>query len=268
MACGPVRRRVGELVFVGLGLHDEKGITVRGLEEARAADVVYAETYTSVLPGSSIEALSREVGKPVRHLSRADVESGRVVVEAARTQRVAFLVAGDPMAATTHVDLRLQAAAAGIPTRVVHGVSILTAAAGELGLQVYKFGRTTTVPFTHPSFRPASPLDAILGNGKAGLHSLVLLDLSEDGSFLDPKAALRYLLDLAKEKRTRGFGPQALVCVLSRVGSPDLHIRAGPIREVLTQDLGPPLHCIVVPGELHFKEKEALVAFAGAPQGL
>jgi len=28
------------------------------------------------------------------------------------------------------------------------------------------------------------------------------------------------------------------------------------------------LHCLVVPGTLHFLEKEALVAFAGAPHDL
>ena len=33
----------GLLVFVGLGLDDERGITLRGLEEAKAADVVFAE---------------------------------------------------------------------------------------------------------------------------------------------------------------------------------------------------------------------------------
>src|SRR5206468_2271352 len=99
-------------------------------------------------------------------------------------QRVAFLVGGDPMAATTHVDLRLRAASAGIPTRIVHGASILTAAAGVLGLQIYKFGRTTTIPFPSEGFGPTSPLEVILQNRSAGLHSLVLLDLREDGTFL------------------------------------------------------------------------------------
>ena len=119
---------MGELVFIGLGLHDEKGVTLRGLEEARAADVVFAESYTSGLSGASLESVQRLIGKSVRKLSREEVENGQLILDAASKQRVAFLVGGDPMAATTHVDLRLRAAAAKIPTRIVHGVSILTAA--------------------------------------------------------------------------------------------------------------------------------------------
>ena len=255
---------MGELVFIGLGLHDEKGITLRGLEEARAADALFAEFYTSALLGTRIAAVEALIGKPVARLTRDQVEAGSEVLDAARNRRVAFLVAGDPMVATTHVDLRLRAAEAGIPTRVIHGVSILGAAAGALGLQAYKFGRTTTVPFPSPGFRPTSPLDPIIDNRKAGLHTLILLDLREDGTFLDPKDALRSLLELAAAKGAGDLGPGTLVCVLSRVGSPEVRLRAGRVGDLLREDLGPPLHCLVVPGKLHFLETKALAAVAGA----
>jgi diphthine synthase len=259
---------MGELVFIGLGLHDEKGITLRGLEEARAADVVFAEFYTSALLGTRTEAMEALVGKPIRRLSRDQVEGGNDVLEAARDRRVAFLVAGDPMVATTHVDLRLRAAAAGIPTHVVHGVSILGAAAGALGLQAYKFGRTTTVPFPSPGREVTSPLDPIVENRRAGLHTLVLLDLREDGTFLDPKKALESLLAMAAAKGTDDFGPETLACVLSRVGSPDARITTDRVANLMKRDLGPPLHCFVIPGRLHFLERDALMAFGGAPQDL
>ena len=45
------------LVFIGLGLFDEKDLTVRALEEARSCDVLYAEFYTSRMAGTSIERL-------------------------------------------------------------------------------------------------------------------------------------------------------------------------------------------------------------------
>ena len=255
---------MGELVFIGLGLHDEKGVTLRGLEEARAADTLFAEFYTSALLGTKMEAVEALVGKPITRLTREQVEKGHEVLDAAEDHRVAFLVAGDPMVATTHVDLRLRAAAARIPTRVVHGVSIVGAAAGALGLQAYKFGRVTTVPFPSPGFHPTSPLDPIVENRKAGLHSLVLLDLHEDGTFLRPQDALGSLLAMAEQTKTPEFGPQTLVCVLSQVGSPDMRITTGRVADLLKKDLGPPLHCFVVPGALHFLERDALVAFAGA----
>jgi len=256
---------MGELVFIGLGLHDEKGITLRGLEEARSADAVFAELYTSGLAGASLDSVERLLGKKIRRLSRAEAEDGRTILEAAATQKVAFLVVGDPMAATTHVDLRLRAAAAKIATRIVPGVSILTAAAGALGLQVYKFGRTTTIPFPAPGFAPTSPLGVILENRRAGLHTLVLLDLREDGTFLSPRDAIGSLLRMATEIGTADFGLSTIACVLGRVGSPDVRAVAGPIGELAARDVGPPLHCLVIPGPLHFLEKEGLIAFAGAP---
>src|SRR5437667_3878979 len=133
---------MGELVFIGLGLHDEKGITLRGLDEARSADVVFAELYTSGLAGATVASVEQLVGKKIRVLSRTDVEDGRTILEAAAKQKVAFLVVGDPMAATTHVDLRLRAAAATIPTRIVHGVSILIERARHVVLRASTVGRT------------------------------------------------------------------------------------------------------------------------------
>src|SRR5438309_2879865 len=259
---------MGELVFIGLGLHDEKGITLRGLDEARSADVVFAELYTSSLAGATIESVERLIGKKVRTLTRADVEDGGTILEAAARQKVAFLVVGDPMAATTHVDLRLRATAAKVPSRIVHGVSILTAAAGALGLQAYKFGRTTTVPFPSAGFAPTSPLDAILENHRAGLHTLVLLDLREDGSFLAPRDAIASLIRMASAVGTSEFGPQTVACALSRVGSPQVRAFAGPVADLADRDLGPPLHCLVGPVALPFLEQGALVAFAGAPHDL
>src|SRR6266704_2803893 len=255
---------MGEIVFIGLGLDDERGITLRGLDEARAADMVFAEFYTSALLGVSIEAVEKLIDRQIRRLSRKEVEDGQVLLAAAASGTVAFLVPGDPMSATTHVDLRLRAEAAKIRTRIVHGVSILTSAAGALGLQAYKFGRTTTVPFPSPGFAPTSPLEAILENRRAGLHTLVLLDVREDGTFLPPHVAIASLLRMAADLRTDAFGPKTLGCVLGRVGSPDAIALAGPLESLLSRDPGPPPHCLVIPGALHFLEKEALAVFAGA----
>src|SRR2546426_10376532 len=125
---------MGELVFIGLGLHDEKGITVRGLEEARSADVVFAELYTSGLAGATLGSVERLIGKKIRRLSRTEVEDGRTILEAPAKQKVAFLVVGDPMAATAPVDRRLRAAPASLPTKIVHRGSIRPAAAAALVL--------------------------------------------------------------------------------------------------------------------------------------
>ncbi len=257
---------MGELLFVGLGLHDVRDLTLKGLEAAKAADEVFAEFYTSMRGETGHEELERLLGRAVRVLSRAEVEQGTVVLHAAKSRRVVLLVPGDPMVATTHVDLRLRAHDAGIPTRIIHGPSIASAAPGILGLQSYKFGRATTVPFPATSYRPTSPLDAVLENRKRGLHTLVLLDVKEGHATLAAGDGLRILLDLARERSSGLFDESTLVCVVSAVGSPNPVAVAGPAKELLSRDLGPPPQCLVVPGELHFLEREALIKFAGAPE--
>jgi diphthine synthase len=257
---------MGELLFVGLGLSSVQDMSLRALESLRKCDLIFAEFYTSKLIDSSLAELESAVGKPVKVLERVDVEEGEEIVEAAKDQRVAFVTAGDTMAATTHVDIRLRAMELGIRTELIHGVSIFTACASALGLQPYKFGRTITLPFTEKSFSPSSPYENILQNHKRGLHSLVLLDIrDQEDRFMSAGEGVQWLLDA--EGRIGGglMGERTIVCACARVGSPSEKLRAGVPKDMLAEDMGPPLHTLVVPGKLHFMESSALVSLAGAP---
>lgn len=88
----------------------------------------------------------------------------------------AFLVVGDAFCATTHSDLFLRAANLDIEVKVIHNASIISAV-GCCGLQVYRFGETVSVPLWTEKWRPDSWYDKILQNRKAGLHTLVLVDI-------------------------------------------------------------------------------------------
>src|SRR6266516_4553850 len=113
------------LAFIGLGLNDEKGMTLEGLEEARRADSVYGEFYTNIMPNLDLKRLEKEIGKKVEVLSRSQLEDegGEKLLRAASRERVAFLVPGDPLIATTHVSLRLSLAKMAIPSRVFKATS-------------------------------------------------------------------------------------------------------------------------------------------------
>ena len=260
--------KMGELIFIGLGLYDEKDLTLRAVEEAKHCQVLFAEFYTSALKGTTLEKFEEVFGGRISVLSREEVEKGDIVLKEAASKRVGFLVAGDSMTATTHIDLRLRAAKQGIATRVIHGVSILTAAAGLLGLQAYKFGRTVTIPFRDERFKPTSPYEMASQNRQAGLHTLVLLDLKEGGTYMTANEAIRYLAEQEEEMRFGTFREDSLVCVLGRVGSSNPLVVAGRVADMMNRDFGEPLHCIVLPGKLHFAEKDALVMLAGAPQDI
>lgn len=257
----------GRLALVGLGLYDERDVTVRGLDEIRSADTVFAESYTSRLCAGAIPKLSEETGKEIRLLGREDVEDASIILEACVGRTVALLVAGDPLSATTHIDLRLRAERDSIETVIVHAPSVLTAVPGLLGLQHYKFGRVTTLPYPQEGYLPTSPCEMILENQVRGLHSLVLLDIdAENDRYMTANEGMRLLLEMARK-----IGPPAaaisedtLVCVVARAGAPDSVVSAGRLGEMRLRDFGQPLHTIVVPGKLHFMERDSLRVFAGA----
>lgn len=251
------------LTLVGLGLHDLASITVKGLEAARAADVVYAEFYTAIMSGdkATMEAF---LGRKVEVLDRLGVEKGGPrLLEEARTRKVVLLVAGDPMAATTHADLLVRFRQAKVPLHVIHGPSIFTAAPGLLGLQHYKFGRSTTLVRPEKGWSPTSPFDAVAENHQRGLHTLVLLDIkSDEGYFMRAGDGISVLLELAARTGNTWFTAASPVAVVARAGSDDPLVLTGPAGAMAQRDFGPPLHCIVVPGNLQVVEQEAWDSFA------
>ena len=253
---------MGELAFVGLGLGDERGLSVRALELLGRASAVFAEEYTASAPPGTFERLAARIGRPVHRLDRSAVESEAPILEALRAGGVvAFVTVGDPFAATTHVALRLAAERAGHAWRYEPNASIVTAAPGFLGLMPYRVGRVVSLPFPAPGFAPRSPLEQIVANRGRDLHTLLLLDL-------DP-AHDRYLtateaLGILRERDPDGalLDDATPIAVAARVGRDDAAGFFGPFGEMRSADFGPPMHAVVVPAPtLHFEESAALDRF-------
>jgi len=262
---------LGELIFVGLGLHDEKSVSLSGLEEIKRADAVFAEFYTSLMTGLSVRNLEKLIGKKVSVVSRQHLEeeNGQIILQEAEKGKTVLLVPGDPLIATTHVDLRIRAERLGIKTRVIHGASIISAAIGLSGLQNYKFGRSVTVPFPEKGFVSETPYLVIEENGKMGLHTLCFLDVKvEEGKYMTVKDGLQTLLAVEKRKRNKVVTPNTLVIGIARAGSKDPVVKAGYIAEVTKYDFGKPPHTIVFSARLHFMETEALITLARAPESI
>jgi len=260
---------LGELVFVGLGLFDERDISLRGLDEIKDVDTVFAEFYTSLMPGLSVERLRELVGRDVVVVSRRllEEEEGREILRKARRGKVAFLVPGDPLIATTHVDLRIRAEREGIKTKVIHGSSIISAVVGLSGLQNYKYGRSVTIPFAEAGFVSETPYRVIVENKERGLHTLCFLDIkAEEKKYMTVKKGLEALLKVEERKSEGVVTRKTLVVGVARAGSEDPTVKAGYVRELVDYEFGGPPHSLVVPGRLHFMEAEALVVLAGAPE--
>jgi diphthine synthase len=259
---------MAELVFVGLGL-GPGSLPHGALDAIKACNRVFLERYTAPVPEGEISSLSKLTGKTIEELDRAAVEKGDVIIDAAKKGRASLLVPGDPMAATTHLSLRMRAISEGIAVRIIHASSVFSAIPGILGLQHYKFGRTITVPFPKEGFAPTSPYETLVKNLEAGQHTLALLDIdAENHRYMTAREGIEALLEMEKKVGGDLLAGGTLCCVVARAGHDDCAIRAGPAKEMMEFDAGAPPHSLVFPAELHFMEAEALVAFAGAPRSI
>ncbi|MEZ5333872.1 MAG: diphthine synthase [Methanolobus sp.] len=257
------------LTFIGLGLFDEKDISLKGLEAIKNADMVFVEFYTSCLMGSTVEKLEELYGKKVQVLLREDVEISPDWLAEAKDKNIAFLTGGDTMVSTTHVDLRLRAKDMGIETKLIHGASIASAICGLSGLQNYRFGKASTIPHPYTSSRGVTvisetPYDTIKLNKEHNMHTLVFLDIDREKGYMTVNQALSLLMGVG-DKRGEGVMENAIAVGIARAGSDEPVVKAGYAKDLMEEDFGEPLHILVVPASLHFIEAEALVKLAGAP---
>lgn len=248
------------LYLVGLGLWDEKDITLRGLDIAKKCSKVYLEEYTSKLFGLNHEALEEMIGQKITGLRRKDLEEIPAFIEEAKTQDVCVLVGGDPLVATTHADLLLRVKEAGVEYKVVHNASVISAVA-ETGLQAYKFGKTTTAVFWSPGYEPTSFYDVAVQNHNAGMHTLMLMDIDFDQDrYMTVNDAIKLLMNIEREKKEGLATPETMAVGIARLGSTPL-IKYGSLAKLMKTDFGDPLHALILLGSLDVVESEFLDMF-------
>ena len=168
------------IILVGMGPGRCEMMTQEAINAARLADHRRYEAYTALWPQDELEKLEERVGS-ITKVMRPEIEDAAELLELAKSSLVAVMIVGDPLQATTHVDLQLQANEMGVPCRVMHGISITTILSGAIGLSNYKFGRSTTLTYPYGGWIATSPLEVIASNQYQGLHTLVLLDLDPSG---------------------------------------------------------------------------------------
>jgi len=261
------------LYFVGLGLGDAKDITVRGLEIVKQCDKVFLEHYTSILTVGK-EELEKFYGREVVLADRDLVEQGAdQILESAKDKDVAFLVVGDPFGATTHADLVLRAREIGVPHQVIHNASIMNAV-GCCGLQLYSFGETVSIPFWTDNWKPDSFYSKIAANKERGLHTLCLLDIKvkeqsdenlargrkifEPPRFMSCQVACDQLVQILEGRSDSVLSNDSPVVCMARVGADNQKVVTTTLRQGVDIDMGDPLHSLVIPGDCHYMEQEAL----------
>lgn len=246
------------LYFISLGLNDERDISIKGLEAAKKCEILFAEFYTTKLQTTK-EKIEKLIGKEIKVLSRKDLEENfQDILNLAKRKKVGLLVGGDAFIATTHLALKLEAMKQGIETKVIHSSSIISAI-GETGLHIYKFGPCVTIPFPEKTKGklPESVYEVIKMNKARGLHTLCLLDI-EDEKLMKINEGIKILLEIEKIRRENIFCLESEILVFAKAGSEKPLIAFGKVKEIIEKNFEEVPAVIIVPGLLHFTEKEFL----------
>jgi len=245
------------LSLIGLGLHDEKDVTLKGIEAAKKCGRVYAELYTSPWQGS-LKALEKSIGKKIVTLQRYDLEEGsKKLIDESEKQDIALFVSGDPLVATTHSSLITDARKRGVEVRIIHSSSVFSAIA-ETGLHIYKFGKTATIAYPEDNFYPKTPYKVLAKNLKEGAHTILLLDVkSEKNLYMTVGEAIGIMLDIEGMEKKGVFTRDTNCLGVARLGGNTL-IGYGTAEELRKKSFGSPPHVLIVPGKLHFSEEEYL----------
>jgi len=251
---------MGKLSLIGLGLYDEKDLTLKGIEEAKQADEVFIDTYTGIWHGN-LKKLQKIIGKKIQPLTRKDLEdNSSKLLEKAKNGKIAIFVQGDPLVATTHSSLILGARKMKIKTKVIHNSSIFSAIA-ESGLHIQKFGETVTIPFLERTGGklPFSVYEIIKNNKNSGLHTLCLLDvLVEEKRFMKISDAVKVLIELENKKQEKILNPDSYIIILCRLGCDKSIILKNKIKHFINYRNEELPATIIIPGNLHFSEKDFL----------
>jgi len=228
--------------LIGTGLGAES-LSWEALKIIRKCKQVYLENYTVDFPFEK-KRLERTCNKKIKELKREEVES-ESFLEKAKKENIALLVYGDSLSATTHSELILNCKKKKIPFEIVHNASVLTAIA-ETGLQLYKFGKTASMPTWKDNWKPDSFVEIIKQNISINAHTLLLVDIALD-------------LEKAKQQLKESLEKNQLkidkIVLCSGLGVKSKIVYAS--LESLPHKIPKP-YCLIIPSKLHFHEEEFL----------
>ena len=222
----------------------KEDINLGAIESVKKCDEVYLEGYTSL--GISLVELSGIFNKRIDVVGRDFVEN--YDVKSAGEKNIGILFYGDVFSATTHISLYLDAIKKNIEVKVIHNISILTLVS-NIGLSLYNFGKTISVPF-----QDVDLVGGLRDNLKLGMHTLFLLDLNpRENKFMSINESIKRLRKQGMENR--------LVVGIERLGYEDQKIKAGNADNILKVKFERFPQCLIVPGRMHFLEEEILDNF-------
>ena len=266
----PSFRCIGMLNLVGLGLWLGH-ITMEAREALYKSDKVYLDYYTNISKDITPDSLAKAIGKPVEPVGRDKLEfpGVRSLLREASMKNVSIAVIGDPLVATTHIIVLEEAKSLNIPFKVIHGISGVYMSILESLLQIYKFGRITTLVYPYENTFPYSVLKQIYTNICTKSHSLVLLDLKlDEGKVMYANEAADIIIEMEHNMWGESILEDLTVIIAEASGTPWQRITVRSLGETRAEKFDTIPQSIIIPGPLHFEEEESLVKILGSPEEL
>ena len=228
--------------LIGLGLN-ERGISLHGKKILKNCKKIYLENYTITFPYTKKE-LEKQLKIKVIEADREFIENEKIIDESEK-QDVALLIYGSPLSATTHISLINKAIKNKVNYKIIYSASIFNAIA-ESGLQLYKFGKTASLPKYQKNFAPESFIETIKNNQKINAHTLLLIDIGL--KFEDARQQLNQTnYELFKSEK---------IIVCSQLGY-KTKIFCNHLEKIDESKIKMP-YCIIIPSNISHSEEEAL----------
>ena len=245
------------LWFIGLGISGISELSDNTISIIKNAEIVYLESFTSPISEDEKKQLENISSGEFKIAKRWLVEDGNEILNNAKNKQVVLVSYGDPYIATTHLELKTRAIRDKIETKTIHSSSIISSLIGEVGLHYYKVGKVLTIMSDPKSV--ITPYNTIFENLLNRTHSVILLEYNEDKSFfLTPQNSFSLLLDVEKMQSRNIISNETFAIVASRIGKNNQKIMSGMISNLLKKEFGDPPHSIIIPGNLHFTESDAI----------
>ncbi len=250
------------LFLVGLGL-SEKEIPVGTIEVCKKCEL-YMDRFTSIISDNTVNYVENATGKRITELSRQEMEeNANEIVRKASGKDIAILIGGDPLIATTHKILYIEAKKQGVDTQIVHANSIITTAIGESGLDFYRFGSPCTIPKWSEHYSPVSFYEKIAANLKMKEHTILLLDYdSKNKCTISIKEAMK-TLKMAELHYKKGIiTDETKIILLHNMAQDDNKVVLTNINKAKSLDYEG-INIIIMPAEPTDIEREAVKARTG-----
>jgi len=250
------------IMVSGLGLGTMDLVPKKVLNKIPLADVVFVENYTGLIPTEEIEKL-RSMNENLVFLTREDCEVNdyKKIFDALDSgKNVVFLTEGDPMLATTHVNLVIELGKRNIDFELVPSVSIVCASMSLSGLQIYRLGEVLTFPIDYKRAKN-SIRDKILRGLDNKKHILILFEMDLKAQmYVGPLEFLEFARTDLKEILDNR------IVLISRLGLRDQKIFSIQLKDLDKVEIGQPPWTMILAVDPHPMEKEYLELIQYRPE--